>query len=108
MTLEVCSQNTETESDSICFSVEEAREIIRDLKLYELCESLSQHQMEQSEILKGEIRGYKEERLILIDKNTKTERKLNTANKKIKLLGFTVKFGIPIGMVGGFILAKTI
>jgi hypothetical protein len=78
------------------------------LELGEICKSLSEHEFEQIQILKSEIKGFKEETAILINKNAETEKKLAWSNKKVKILGMTVKFGLPIGIVGGFILAKTI
>lgn len=108
MTLTACSQITSIKEDSICLFKEDARLIFKNLKLGEVCDSISKHQKEHLQILKIEISGYKEERKILINKNTESEKQLIRANRKVKILGFGVKFGIPIGIVGGFIIAKTI
>lgn len=107
LTCVVFSQNTLT-TDSVCLSNEEAKVVFKDLKKGQVCDSIMNVQQNYIENMKSILKGYKEETTILIDKNTEAERKLMWSNKKVKILGFTVKFGIPVGIAGGFILATVI
>jgi len=104
----VCSQTTFQKEDSICFSGPDAKILIKDLKRGEICDSIMTTQQSLIEDMKSILKGYKEETDILIEQNAETERKLTVSNRKIKILGFTVKFGIPIGLATGFVLATSL
>jgi len=108
MNLEVSSQTLPTHKDSVKISRQDAYIIKKSLRLGVQCDSIMKHQDFKIEDLELKISGFKRETIILIDKNTETEKSLIWANRKVKILGFTVKFGIPIGIVGGFLLSNSL
>ena len=101
--LTVCSQRTST--DSICFSVTQAKTIMKDLKRLDYCDSITFNQ--QTQIMNFKDIIDLDNRIITEDRKMQLEltKTINKANIKIKVLKRISIYGIPIGFGAGIITA---
>jgi hypothetical protein len=100
--LTACSQHTST--DSLCFSKEQAAQILKDIKKGEICDSIRTNQALQIINFKDVVK--KDNEIIHLHENriSVLEKDLNTANTKLKITKRIANFGIPIAIGGGFII----
>lgn len=92
-------------SDSVkCFSYEQAKTIIKDLKKGRLCDSISQIQALQIVNFKEVIQNKNSEITIKNSQFSAKSKELKTANLKLKISKNLSKFGIPTALLGGFLV----
>ena len=90
-------------TDSVkCFTYEQARQIIKDLKKGQICDSISELRGLQIVNFNKIIQNKDQEISIkdsqILDKKTE----LDKANLKLKVSKNLSKFGIPTALLGGF------
>jgi len=101
--LTVCSQRTST--DSICFSKDQAKKILKDLKRLDFCDSITINQERQIINFKAVLHT---DSTIIAENNKRlleVTKTLNKANLKVKVLKKISFFGVPIAFGGGIIAA---
>ncbi len=106
MSWTACSQTTS--ADSLCFSKEQAAKILKDIKRGQLCDSIVQSQELQIINFKTIIKNDNEQISLLTIDKLKKEKELKRAYLKLKISNNLVKFGIPVGIIGGFFLHSAI
>lgn len=93
-------------SDSIkCFTYEQSRKIIKDLKKGQLCDSISQNQALQIINFKSVVVNNDRQIEIKNGQISTQKTELNKKNLQLKVLKKVSKFGIPSAFLGGFLLA---
>ena len=100
----VCSQTT-SQGDSLCFSKEEAKLIMQDLKRVNLLDSIIINQELQIINFKSVLRNNKEQILLFTNRNTKISKELDKTYLKLKLSKKLTFFGVPIAFGGGILTA---
>ena len=98
----VCSQTTS--NDSICFSNNQAKKIMKDLKRLSFCDSVAEIQA---------LKIYNFEDMVakdfeIIDLNND---KIKRQNNKIKVLKMKLKIsfvGVPVALLGGFVVGTAL
>jgi len=98
----VCSQNILT--DSICFSKEQAKTIIKDLKRLDLCDSITVIHTMQLTGYKKMIEGYNKEITIYKDHTQNLENEIKKVNLHLKAVKTVGKIGIPGAIAVGFLI----
>jgi len=99
--LTVFTQNISKDSVK-CFTYEQTRQIIKDLKKGEICDSISQTQGLQILNFTKIIKNDEEVILLNNEKIVRQEKELNTLNRKFKFSKMTSKIGLPTVLIGGF------
>lgn len=100
------TQTTSTDS-TICFNSDQLKKIAKDLKRVMLQDSIIQTQAMEIENYK-QLSVKSEQVIHLTEKRlSETDQKLNLANKKLKVSGMIVKFGIPGALIAGYLIGKT-
>ena len=99
----VYSQTTLTDSLK-CFSYSQAKQIMKDLKRGEICDSISQNQELQIINFKSILSKSNEQINLLQTNNDELNKSLLNANRRLKMSVSLTKYGIPIGIGAGFIV----
>ena len=103
-----CSQTTL--KDSLCFSKEQAAQILKDIRRGEICDSIAQNQGLQIVNFKTIIRKDQEQIIMMKNQEEKLQVELNKSNLKLKLNKRITSFGIPgaaaAGILIGILIAK--
>jgi len=89
--------------DSVkCFTYEQSRQIIKDLKKGQICDSISQIQSLQIVNFTQIVENKNQEITIKDSQIFDKEKKINGLNLKLKLSKNLTKFGLPTALLGGF------
>jgi len=91
-------------TDSICFSQDQAKKIMKDLKRLDYCDSITQNQQLQISNFKDVIN--KDSILLQLkdERMAELQKSLSINEKKLKLSVALNKFGIPISFGVGAVL----
>jgi len=91
-------------TDSICFSQEQAKKIMKDLKLLDICDSITQNQQLQISNFKDVLE--KDSILLQLkdERMRELQKTLSINEKKLKVSVALNKWGIPISFGAGAVL----
>ena len=103
-----CSQTTL--KDSLCFSKEQAAQILKDIKRGEICDSIAQNQGLQIVNFKTIVRKDQEQKIMMKNQEEKMQGELNKTKLKLKATSKIATYGIPggiaVGILVGILVAK--